>query len=80
LWRRTDHLGHVVIKQGELGQQLGVSRDVMKRVTKDMRDSGRIRFIFWRGRMPVYQIADPATWVEDDPRTHAVRRAAPAWG
>lgn len=84
-WRRADRRGRVAIRQRQLCQDLDIHRETMRRVVEDMTYDGRIRFDYTKGRISIYQIADPDLWDPKDPSTYveardSAVRGAPAWG
>lgn len=61
LWKRCDRFGKIQILQGELADELGITKPTMSNIIRDMSEEGRLKKVAAKKRnIGVYQIKDPA--------------------
>lgn len=63
LWRRSNRRNVVKVHQGELAEQLMLSKFAMSRLFRRLQDEGRIRkHSTAKLNIASYEIVDPAVW------------------
>jgi DNA-binding MarR family transcriptional regulator len=69
LYKRTDHMGRVQIKITDLAGDLGIRRDHLGRIIKEMVNDGRMKKTSSTfHNVGIYTITDPDTWAPGQTR------------
>lgn len=68
LWKRTDQRGRITVKIADLADDLGIRRDHMGRILREMGDAGRLKKTSALVRnVGIFTVVDPDEWNPEKP-------------